>query len=164
VARLLPPESSAINLVSREVGISVAALQRWRANALANASAAGSRRLSAAARLQALIVRAAMDEATRSARCREQGLHPSELDAWKRDVIAGLGEPPAASAAEALQERWRVHETALSETAALRELQKTLGGLPRRRGRITRLEDRQILVRDIEQACADGSDCEPQTI
>ncbi len=105
-----------------------------------------------------------MDEATRSARCREQGLHPSELDAWKRDVIAGLGEPPAASAAEALQERWRVHETALSETAALRELQKTLGGLPRRRGRITRLEDRQILVRDIEQACADGSDCEPQTI
>jgi hypothetical protein len=30
------------------------------------------------------------------------------------------------------------------------------GGLPRRRGRMTRLEDRQILVRDIEQACADG--------
>src|ERR1700712_2941226 len=33
----------------------------------------------------------------------------------------------------------------------------SLGGLPRRRGRMTRLEDRQILVRDIEQACADGA-------
>jgi hypothetical protein len=27
--------------------------------------------------------------------CREQGLYPSELDAWKRDAIAGLGEPRA---------------------------------------------------------------------
>src|ERR1700712_3278759 len=35
--------------------------------------------------------------------------------------------------------------------------QKNVGGLPSRRGRMTRLEDRQILVRDIEQACADGA-------
>jgi hypothetical protein len=40
-------------------------------------------------------------------------------------------------------------------------LRKTLGGLPRRRGRMTRLEDRQILVRDIEQACADGARLAP---
>ncbi len=55
VARLLPPESSAIDLVSREVGISVATLERWRADALANGSAAGSPRWTAAARLQAVI-------------------------------------------------------------------------------------------------------------
>src|ERR1700754_617874 len=36
-------------------------------------------------------------------------------------------------------------------------VKKALGGLPRRRGRMTRLEDRQILVRKIEQACTDGS-------
>jgi len=42
-----------------------------------------------------------MDEATRSAWCREQGLYPAELDGWKRDAIAGLGEPRAASAVEA---------------------------------------------------------------
>ena len=41
VARLLPPESSAIDLVSREVGISVATLERWRADALANGSGGG---------------------------------------------------------------------------------------------------------------------------
>jgi hypothetical protein len=87
VARLLPPESSAIDLVSREVGISVATLEHWRADALANGSAAGSPRWTAAA--QAVIVTAAMDEATRSAWCREQGLYPAELEAWKRDAIAG---------------------------------------------------------------------------
>ena len=40
VARLLPPESSAVEQVSREVGISVATLERWRADALANGSGA----------------------------------------------------------------------------------------------------------------------------
>src|ERR1700712_3408446 len=95
VARLLPPESSSLERVSREVGISVATLERWRANALPNGAVAGSQRWTAAARLEAVIVTAAMDEAARSAWCREQGLYPAELDAWKRDAIAGLGEPGA---------------------------------------------------------------------
>jgi hypothetical protein len=43
----------------------------------------------------------------RNAWCREQGLYPAELDAWKQDAIAGLGEPRAASAAEARQDRRR---------------------------------------------------------
>ena len=138
VARLLPPESSAIDLVSREVGISVATLERWRADALANGSAAGSPRWTAAARLQAVIVTAVMDEATRSAWCREQGLFPAELDAWKRDAIAGLGEPRAASAVEARQDRRRVKELerelhrkdkALAETAALLVLSKKLAAV-----------------------------------
>ena len=138
MARLLPPESSAIDLVSREVGISVATLERWRADALASGSAAGSPRWTAAARLQAVIVTAAMDEATRSAWCREQGLYPAELDAWKRDAIAGLGEPRAASAVEARQDRRRVKELerelhrkdkALAETAALLVLSKKLSAV-----------------------------------
>ena len=103
MARLLPPEGSAIDLVSRQVGISVAT------------------------------VTAAMDEAKRSAWCREQGLYPTELDTWKRDAIAGLGEPRAASAVEARQDRRRVKELerelhrkdrALAETAALLVLSK----------------------------------------
>src|SRR4029077_14558447 len=97
------PESSAIDLVSREVGISVATLERWRADAWAHGSAAGSPRWTAAARLQAVIVTAVMDEATRSAWCREQGLFPAELDAWKRDAIAGLGAPRAGRAGGARQ-------------------------------------------------------------
>src|SRR3954454_19369145 len=91
VARLLPPESSAVDLVSREVGVSVATLERWRAAALANGPGGGSQRWTATARLEAVIATATMDEATRSAWCREQGLYPTELEAWNQDAIAGLG-------------------------------------------------------------------------
>ena len=83
VARLLPPESSAVEVVSREVGVSMATLERWRADALANGAGdrrgGGGQRWTAAARLEAVIATAAMDEAARSAWCREQGLYPSEV-------------------------------------------------------------------------------------
>ena len=89
MARLLPPESSSVEHMSREVGVSRATLERWRAAALANGSGGSGQRWTAAARLQAVITTAAMDEATRSAWCREQGLYPAELEAWKQDAIAG---------------------------------------------------------------------------
>ena len=136
MARLLPPESAAIDVVSREIGVSVATLARWRAGVLAAPGALTSpQRWTPAARLEAVITTAAMDEATRSAWCREQGLYPAELEAWKRDAIAGLGEPRAGSAVEARQDRRRVRELerelhrkdkALAETAALLVLRKKL--------------------------------------
>jgi len=138
VARLLPPESSAVDLVSREVGVSVATLERWRAAALAKGPTGGNQRWTAAARLEAVIATATMDEATRSAWCREQGLYPTELEAWKQDAIAGLGEPRAPSAIEARQDRRRVKELerelhrkdkALAETAALLVLTKKLSAV-----------------------------------
>jgi transposase len=112
-------------------------LERWRAAALVNGSGAGSPHWTAASRLQAVIVTAAMDEATRSGWCREQGLYPAELDAWKQDAIAGLGEPRAASAAEARQDRRRVKELerelhrkdkALAETKSSYPLKREPGG------------------------------------
>jgi transposase-like protein len=136
VARLLPPESSSVKQLSREVGVSAATLERWRAGALAHGSGdrtGGSQRWTAAARLQALITTAGMDEATRSGWCREQGLYPAELAAWQQDAIAGLGEPRAVSAVEARQDRRRVKDLerelhrkdrALAETAALLVLSK----------------------------------------
>jgi transposase len=81
---------------------------------------------------------APLDEATRSAWCRDQGLYPAELEAWKQDAIAGLDEPRAASAAEARQNRRRVTELerelhredkALAETAALLVLAKKLSAV-----------------------------------
>ena len=92
VARLLPPESAAIDVVSREVGVSVGTLERWRAGALAApGTLTSTQRWTPAARLEAVITTAAMDEAARSAWCREQGLYPAEIEAWKHDAIAGLG-------------------------------------------------------------------------
>ena len=51
VARLLPPESAEVSEVSREIGVSVQTLERWRARA----------------RLEAVITTAAMDESGKSA-------------------------------------------------------------------------------------------------
>ena len=139
VARLLPPESSAVEVVAREVGVSVATLERWRAEALVSGEGdrrgGGGQRWTPAARLEAVIATAAMDEAACSAWCREHGLYPSELAGWKQDAIAGLGEPRAASAVEARQDRRRVKELerelhrkdkALAETAALLVLAKKM--------------------------------------
>ena len=140
VARLLPPEGSAADVVSREVGVSVATLERWRADALANGAGerGGGQRWTAVARLEAVIATAAMDEAARSAWCREHGLYPADLDGWRQDAVAGLGEPRAASAAEAREDRRRVRELerelrrkdkALAETAALLVLAKKLAAV-----------------------------------
>ncbi len=142
MARLLPPESSAPDVVSREVGVSVETLERWRAQALAAAagepSGAGGQRWTAAARLEAVIATAAMDEAARSAWCREQGLYPADLEAWKRDALGGLGEPRGASVADTRQDRRRIKELerelhrkdkALAETAALLVLGKKLSAI-----------------------------------
>src|SRR4051795_12016730 len=136
VARLLPPESAAIDVVSRDVGVSIATLERWRAQALASpGELASNQRWTPAARLEAGITTAAMDEAARSAWCREQGLFPAELEAWKHDAIAGLGEPRAASAAEArqrvkeLERELHRKDKALAETAALLVLAKKLGAV-----------------------------------
>jgi len=139
VARLLPPESAPVELVAREVGVSPATLERWRATALADASgashAAGAERWTAAARLEAVIATAAMDAATRSAWCRENGLYEADLEAWKGDAISGLGEPRGAGVAETRQDRRRIKELerelhrkdrALAETAALLVLSKKL--------------------------------------
>ncbi len=139
MARLLPPESSAPDVVSREVGVGVQTLERWRAEALAAAAGgqpgAGNQRWTAAARLEAVIATAAMDEMARSAWCREQGLHAADLEAWKRDALGGLGEPRGASVADTRQDRRRIRELerelhrkdkALAETAALLVLAKKL--------------------------------------
>jgi transposase len=141
VARLLPPESCPVETLSARIGISVSTLERWRAESLAKAAddtPGGATRWTPAARLEAVIVTAAMDEATRGAWCRGQGLYPADLDAWKRDAIAGLGQPDEAETAETERDRRRIRELerdlnrkdkALAETAALLVLSKKLSAI-----------------------------------
>jgi len=75
-ARSLPLESSSVEHVSREAGVSEATLERWRTEAFANGSGGGSQRWTAA-RLQAVVAIAAMDATSgNSARCRKQGMYP----------------------------------------------------------------------------------------
>ncbi len=122
MAQLLPPESAEISAVSEELGVSVATLERWRAEA---------------ARLQAVIATAAMDEAQRNAWCREQGIFPSDLQQWRESATAALSQPEEARATpqETRQDRRRIKELekdlrrkekALAETTALLVLSKKL--------------------------------------
>jgi len=135
VARLLPPESAAIDLVAREVGIGADTLERWREDA--QSRPARGRAWTAGARLEAVITTAAMSEAGKNAWCREHGVYPAELDKWRASCTSALADPEdvRASPQATRQDRKRIKELerellrkdrALAETAALLVLSKKL--------------------------------------
>ena len=138
LGRRLAPECAAIEEVSREVGVSVGTLERWRAEALSRP--ARERAGTAAARLQAVLATAAMDQAECSAWCREHGRYPSEWSRWRDEATQALADPGEARARPAetradrprIQERERElrrKEKALAETAALLVLSKKLSAI-----------------------------------
>ena len=133
VARLPPPESAAVAVVAGEVGIGSVTLERWRDDALS--MPARGRAWTAAARLDAVIVTAALDETGKSAWCREHGVYPDELLKWRTSATTALAEPEEirASPQSTRQDRRRIKELerellrkdrALAETAALLVLSK----------------------------------------
>lgn len=133
VARLLPPESAPLEVVAREVGVSAGTLERWRAQALAQP--VQQRTWTATARLEAIIATAALDEAARSAWCREHGVYPQQLLQWRASATQALGSPEQARASpqQTREDRRRIQELerelrrkdkALAETAALLVLSK----------------------------------------
>lgn len=130
---MLPPESAAVEVVAREVGVGVGTLERWREDA--QSRPARGRAWTAGARLEAVITTAAMSQAAKSAWCREQGVYPAELDKWRASATDALAEPEEARASPQAtrQDRKRIKELerdlrrkdrALAETAALLVLSK----------------------------------------
>jgi DNA-binding transcriptional MerR regulator len=135
LAKLLPPNTASLEDVSRDVGVSTDTLERWRSESVA--LPARERSWSAAARLNAVITTAAMDESSRSAWCREHGVYPQELAAWRQSATEALAEPeeqratPKQTAADRrrikdLERELRRKDKALAETAALLVLSKKL--------------------------------------
>jgi hypothetical protein len=141
VARLLPPESAPVERVSSEVGVSAATLERWLAEALEAASGGEPPRRvwTAAARLQAVIATAALNETAKSAWCREQGVYAQELAQWSASALGALAEPKAAVSAgsngadrrrvKELERELRRKDRALAEAAALLVLSKKLSAI-----------------------------------
>lgn len=138
MARLLPPESAAVQDVARELGVGEQTLQRWLSDALSRP--ARERSWTAAARLEAVIATAAMDEAARSAWCRENGVYPQQLGQWRQSAVQALAEPEEARASpqQTKQDRRRIRELerevrrkdkALAETAALLVLSKKVSAI-----------------------------------
>ncbi len=135
MARLLPPESASVDEVAREVGVGAQTLQRWLGDALSRP--ARERAWTAPARLEAVITTASMDEAARSAWCREHGVYPQQLAQWRSSATEALAEPEEARASpqQTRRDRRRIKELerevhrkdrALAETAALLVLSRKL--------------------------------------
>jgi transposase len=135
---LLPPESAPLEVVAREIGVSADTLVRWRSEALAEP--ARERTWTAAARLDAVITTAAMDETARSAWCREHGVYPLQLQQWRNSATQALAEPEEARASpqQTRHDRRRIKELerelqrkdkALAETAALLVLSKKVAAI-----------------------------------
>ena len=138
MARLLPPESAPLEVVAREIGLGAATLQRWRSHALAQP--AGQRVWTAAARLEAVISTATLDEVARSAWCREHGLYGQQLQQWRDSATEALAEPEQARASpqqtkhdrrriKELERELRRKDRALAETAALLVLSKKVAAI-----------------------------------
>ena len=138
VARLLPPESAAVEVVAREIGVAAGTLRRWREDA--QSRPARGRAWTAGARLEAVIAAAAMDETGKSAWCREHGVYPDELDKWRSSATTALAEPEEARASPQAtrQDKKRIKELerellrkdrALAETAALLVLSKKVAAI-----------------------------------
>jgi len=138
VARLLPPESAALDLVAREVGVGSGTLERWREDA--QSMPARGRAWTAGARLEAVVTTAALSEASKSAWCRERGVYPAELNKWQASCTAALAAPEEARASPQAtrQDRKRIKELerdllrkdrALAETAALLVLSKKVAAI-----------------------------------
>jgi hypothetical protein len=130
---MLPPESTSPEVVSREMGVGVSTLEKWRSQSLGKPAQA--RIWTAAARLQAVIATAAMDEVSRSAWCRENGLYMHQLQQWKESATQSLAGPAEsrASPSQTKADRRRIKElerelrrknAALAEAAALLVLSK----------------------------------------
>jgi transposase len=86
---LLPPESgAAVEVVAREMGVGADTLERWRSDALSRP--AQGRVRTAAARFDAVLTTAAMDEAGKSTWCRANGVYPQELATWRLAATQAL--------------------------------------------------------------------------
>ena len=173
VARLLPPESAALEVVAREVGIGAGTLERWHEDADAQSRPARGRAWTAGARLEAVITTAAMNEAGKSAWCREHGVFPSDLDKWRASCTTALAEPEDARASPQATraDRKRIKESRVRSVAqgpgsgrdggAAGVVKKSRGDLHQGRGRMIGLEDRQALAQDIDTAHAAGARLQP---
>jgi len=135
---LLPPESATVEVVAREIGVATGTLQRWREDA--QTRPARGRAWSATARLEAVITAAAMDEAGKSAWCREHGVYPVDLDKWRSSATTALADPQDARASpqatradkkriKELERELLRKDRALAETAALLVLSKKVAAI-----------------------------------
>jgi transposase-like protein len=139
--KMLPPHNKSIAEIAKEESISEATLYNWRQSARAEGRLlpAGDSTPSgwtAADKFAAVVETAALNEAELSAYCRQRGLYPAQIKAWREaceqandwDRTQNQRLKEARKADEQrikdLERELRLKEKALAETAALLVLRK----------------------------------------
>ena len=138
VRKMMPPHNQSVANLHRETGVSVPSLYAWKRHFqgkgyVVPAKISPPDGWDNKAKLAAVIETALMNEAERSAWCRERGVYVEHLDAWKVSFeqadAAGTLVSPAMLAAErkktrALERELQRKDKALAEVAALLTLSK----------------------------------------
>jgi transposase-like protein len=144
--KLLPPQSLSVAELSRVEGISDVTLYTWRRQAKAGGEVMpGSGKLPdkwpAETKLAVVVETATLSEVELSQYCREKGLYPEQVKAWRQACIEGQDRAAQLKHTERTQSRadkQRIRELerelnrkdkALAEAAALLVLRKKLNAL-----------------------------------
>ena len=138
VKKMMPPHNQSVAQISRDTGVAVPTLYSWKKlfrnqGFVVPAKSSRPDDWDSKAKLAAIIQTAAMNEAQRSEYCRQHGLYPEQLDAWKAAFESVEPDSEPASKADLAQQRKKLRhlekeilrkDTALAEAAALLVLSK----------------------------------------
>jgi transposase-like protein len=138
VKKMMPPHNQSVAQISRDTGVAVPTLYSWKKlfrnqGFVVPAKSSRPDDWDSKAKLAAIIQTAAMNEAQRSEYCRQHGLYPEQLDAWKAAFESLEPDSEPASKADLAQQRKKLRhlekeilrkDKALAEAAALLVLSK----------------------------------------
>ena len=141
--KLLPPQNMTVAEAARQEGVAEQTLYNWRKQARLEGRPVPGRNKSSddwssEAKLAVVIETAVLSEAELSQYCREKGLYPEQVKAWKQDFIEGANLSPERKREEMkqakadkkqvlkLKKELRRKDKALAEAAALLVLRKKL--------------------------------------
>ena len=144
--KMLPPNNRALNELAAEEGISEATLYNWRRQARARGrllpdADAGPEGWSTADKFAAVVETAALNAAELGEYCRQRGLYPQQVQAWRaaceqandweraRVSRGRAREAEQRRRIRTLERELRQKEKALAETAALLVLSKKVAAI-----------------------------------
>ena len=140
VKRMLSPQNEYIPTLSRETGIPVDTLYIWRVKYRSRFMGAAllkdreTSSLSSEEKLSILLETMSLNEHELGEYCRQKGLYPEQIEAWKKTVLEGLGSLPEKTQREKVSQQAKTirqlesellrKEKSLAEAATLLMLKK----------------------------------------
>ena len=140
LSKLLPPNNYSVVKLAKQEGIHPQTLYSWRSQAnqtgLLMSADHSSKHLTKQSKFTAVLETATMNAEERSAYCREKGLYPEQVEAWRDACMSGIDKPlvdrkvtqaqlrELKKDKQKLEQQLRRKDKALAEAAALLVLQK----------------------------------------